>query len=64
MCANFGGVPRVCIECRRDKALPPALPVKMHSDLPCRRVASIDTDHFLFFSSSKALAEHLLSPQF
>src|SRR5262249_53253533 len=61
--ANFGRLPRFYIECRRDKALPPALQAKMRTALPCRRVVSIDTDHSPFFSSSQELSAHLLSLQ-
>src|SRR5262249_33664037 len=49
--ANFGRVPRVYVECRRDKALPPGVQQKMYAALPCRRLTSIDTDHSPFFSA-------------
>ncbi len=59
--SNFGRVPRVYIECLRDKAIPPALQKKMYAALPCQKVISMDTDHSPFFSASEALATHLLS---
>jgi len=59
--SNFGRVPRVYIECLRDKAIPPALQKKMYTALPCRKVISIDTDHSPFFSAPEALVTHLLS---
>jgi pimeloyl-ACP methyl ester carboxylesterase len=59
--ANFGRVPRVYIECRRDKALAPATQKKMYTALPCQRVMSIDTDHSSFLSAPDALTTHLLS---
>jgi len=59
--ANFDRLPRVYIECRRDKALPPAMQVRMYTALPCEKVVSIDTDHSPFFSSSEELAAGLLS---
>jgi len=58
---NFGRVPRVYIECLRDKALPPALQKKMYATLPCQQVISLDTDHSPFFSAPEELVVHLLS---
>ena len=58
---NFGRVPRVYIECRRDKAIPPALQKKMYTALPCHKVISMDTDHSPFFSAPEELVTHLLS---
>jgi hypothetical protein len=58
---NFGRVPRVYIECLRDKAIPPALQKKMYTALPCQKVISMDTDHSPFFSAHQALATHFLS---
>lgn len=59
--ANFGSVPRMYIECLRDKAVPPSLQKKMYSALPCRQVMTIDTDHCPFFSAPERLADCLLS---
>jgi pimeloyl-ACP methyl ester carboxylesterase len=59
--ANFGRVPRVYIECRRDKALAPAVQQKMYTALPCQRLMSIETDHSSFFSAPEELTAHLLS---
>jgi hypothetical protein len=58
---NFGRVPRVYIECLRDKALPPALQKKMYTTLPCQQVISMDTDHSPFFSAPEELVTHWLS---
>jgi pimeloyl-ACP methyl ester carboxylesterase len=58
---NFGRVPRVYIECLRDKTIPPSLQEKMYTALPCQRVISMDTDHSPFFSAPDALVTHLLS---
>ena len=58
---NFGRVPRVYIECLRDKAIPPALQKKMYTALPCQKVISMDTDHSPFFSAPEELVTHLLS---
>ncbi|MCM2287326.1 MAG: alpha/beta fold hydrolase [Desulfobacula sp.] len=58
---NFGRIPRVYIQCLRDKAVPPALQKKMYTALPCEKVLSIDTDHSPFFSKPEELVAHLLS---
>lgn len=58
---NFGRVPRVYIECLRDKAIPPALQKRMYTALPCRKVISMDTDHSPFFSAPEELVAHLTS---
>ena len=53
---NFDRVPRVYIECLRDRAIPPALQRQMHSASPCQRVLALDTDHSPFFSKPDELA--------
>jgi len=58
---NFGRVPRVYIECLRDRAMPPGLQKQMYTALPCRRIVSIDTDHSPFFSRPDELTAHLHS---
>jgi hypothetical protein len=59
--ARFGRVPRIYIECLRDKAVPPQFQRRMYTDQPCQRVLSIDCDHSPFFSRPDELAAHLLS---
>jgi pimeloyl-ACP methyl ester carboxylesterase len=59
--ARFGTVPRVYVECARDRAIPLALQRQMHSATPCRTVLSIDTDHSPFFSRPDETAAHLHS---
>ena len=56
---GFGRVPRVYIECLRDKVIPPQLQRRMYAELPCQTVVSIDTDHSPFFSAPQKLAESL-----
>ena len=58
---RYGRVPRVYIECQRDRAILPALQRKMYADLSCRKVLSIDTDHSPFFSRPQELTEYLLA---
>ncbi len=52
--ANFGRVPRVYIECRRDKAVLPAVQKKMYTALPCAKVIAMDTDHCPMLSRPEA----------
>jgi pimeloyl-ACP methyl ester carboxylesterase len=59
--ARFGRVPRVYIECLRDRAVSLCEQRKMVSAMPCRQVISMDTDHSPFFSAPDELAQHLLS---
>lgn len=63
--ANFGRVPRIYIECLRDRAVHPGLQKRMYTALPCTRVLSIDTDHSPFLSRPDELVAHLhsLSPE-
>jgi pimeloyl-ACP methyl ester carboxylesterase len=56
---NFGRVPRVYIECLRDRAIPLPLQRAMLAETPCRRVLSIDTDHSPFLSRPDELSAHL-----
>jgi len=58
---NFGRVPRVYIECLRDRAISPSAQKAMYTALPCRKVISMDTDHSPFFSAPEELAGHLMS---
>ncbi|MEJ1966392.1 MAG: alpha/beta fold hydrolase [Gammaproteobacteria bacterium] len=59
--ANFGRVPRVYIECLRDKAIPISLQRQMQAALPCGQVLQIDTDHSPFLSRPDELAARLHS---
>jgi pimeloyl-ACP methyl ester carboxylesterase len=56
---NFGRVPRIYIECRRDRAISPSAQKRMYTALPCQRVVSMDTSHSPFFSASEELLAHL-----
>lgn len=60
---RFGRVPRIYIECRRDRALSLSEQRRMYGAMPCQQVISMDTDHSPFFSSSDELTAHLLSLQ-
>jgi pimeloyl-ACP methyl ester carboxylesterase len=59
--SRFGTVPRVYIECLRDKAIPVALQRRMAHDSPCEIVASLDSDHSPFLSTPGPLVDHLLA---
>jgi pimeloyl-ACP methyl ester carboxylesterase len=58
---NFGRVPRVYIECLRDRAITIEAQRRMHAAQPCREVLSLDTSHSPFFSAPAALVAHLLA---
>ena len=58
---KFGRIPRVYITCLRDKAITPGIQEKMYTNLPCKKVIRMNTDHSPFFSATEELAEHLLS---
>jgi pimeloyl-ACP methyl ester carboxylesterase len=60
---NFGRVPRVYIECLRDRAISLSVQKEMYSALPCQRVISMDTSHSPFFSAPEDLVAHLTSIQ-
>ena len=53
---RFGRVPRVYIECLRDKVIDPALQKSMYTASPCEKIMSLDTDHSPFFSRVDELA--------
>lgn len=57
----FGGVPRVYIECLRDKTISLSEQKKMYTALPCKRVISMDTSHSPFFSEPEKLVAYLTS---
>jgi pimeloyl-ACP methyl ester carboxylesterase len=61
--AKFGRVPRVYIECLRDRAISLTEQRKMVSAMPCQGVISMDTDHSPFFSAPDELTGHLISLQ-
>jgi len=60
---NFGQLPRVYIECLRDRALSPLVQKQMQETLPCQKVISMNTSHSPFFSAPEELATHLASLQ-
>lgn len=59
--ARFGRVPRVYIECLRDRVVPPTLQRAMYTASPCARMIVMDTDHSPFLSRPRELADHLLA---
>jgi pimeloyl-ACP methyl ester carboxylesterase len=56
-----GRVPRVYIECLRDRVLPIDGQRAMQQAVGCERILTIDTDHSPFLSRPRELADHLLS---
>jgi pimeloyl-ACP methyl ester carboxylesterase len=64
--ANYGRIPRVYIECRRDQTIGPSLQTQMYMATLCQRVLSLDTSHSPFLSAPEKLVDHLtaiLEPQ-
>ena len=59
--ARFGRVPRVYVECLRDRVVSPAMQRRMQARLPCERVLSLETGHSPFLSAPEELVRHLLS---
>jgi pimeloyl-ACP methyl ester carboxylesterase len=57
---NFGRIPRVYIECLKDKAVSPSLQKMMYKSLPCQKIISMETSHSPFFSRPKILVNHLI----
>lgn len=53
-------VPRVYIECLRDRALGPATQRRMYTAMPCDRIYSLATSHSPFISAPEELAACLL----
>jgi pimeloyl-ACP methyl ester carboxylesterase len=56
-----GRIPRVYIECTRDRAIGISVQRRMHAARPCAKVLSLDTDHSPFYSTPEALAAQLAS---
>jgi pimeloyl-ACP methyl ester carboxylesterase len=59
--ARWGRVPRVYIECLRDRALTPPFQKRLYTTSPCQQVISMDTSHSPFFSAPEELARHLMA---
>jgi pimeloyl-ACP methyl ester carboxylesterase len=58
---NFGRVPRIYIECLKDRAIAPAFQKKMYTAISCQKVISMETSHSPFFSAPDKLVDHLIS---
>ena len=56
---NWGGIPRVYIECVKDRAIGIDRQRAMVKALGCATVLSLDTDHSPFFSTPDALTDML-----
>jgi pimeloyl-ACP methyl ester carboxylesterase len=58
---RFGSVPKVFVQCLRDRALSPALQQQMLAAAQCQRVLSIDTGHMPMYAAPEKLADMLLT---
>lgn len=56
---RFGLVPRIYIECAKDRAIAPTLQAMMVEETPCREVIRMESDHSPFYSAAVELADHL-----
>jgi len=57
---RFGAVPRLYVECTRDRAITLAGQRQMQAALPCREAITLDTDHSPFLSRPDELTAALL----
>ena len=57
---RFGHVPRVYVECLRDRVVSLTMQRNMQAKLPCERVFSLETGHSPFLSAPDELATCLL----
>ncbi len=57
---SYGRVPKVYVECLRDRAVTLELQSRMQADSPCERVLSLDSGHSPFFSQPERLVETLI----
>jgi pimeloyl-ACP methyl ester carboxylesterase len=58
---GYGRVPRVYIECRRDRGISLGLQQRMHAATSCREVIAMDTGHMPMYAAPQALVNHLLA---
>ncbi len=58
---HFGRVPRVYIECLRDRTISPSIQKMMYMATPCQTILSMETSHSPFFSAPQELVRHLTS---
>jgi pimeloyl-ACP methyl ester carboxylesterase len=56
---NWGRIPRIYIECTKDRAISLARQRQMVATIPCERVITLECDHSPFFSMPEALTEIL-----
>jgi hypothetical protein len=56
---KFELIPKIYVECLRDKAISITMQRKMHAEFNWEKVYSIDSSHSPFFSSPKELVSNL-----
>ena len=57
--SRFGSLPRVYVECSRDRTVSLAAQRAMQAAMPCAQVFTLDSDHSPFFSHPEELAQVL-----
>jgi pimeloyl-ACP methyl ester carboxylesterase len=58
---HFGRVPKVYIECLRDRTISPSMQKMMYAATLCQTILSLETSHSPFFSAPQELVQHLTS---
>ena len=58
---HFGRVPKVYIECLRDRAIPPSFQKKMYTTLPFQKILSLESSHSPFYSVPQELVKLLIT---
>lgn len=58
---NFGRIPRIYIECRRDRAITHSRQRQMYLASPCQKIITMDTSHSPMLSAPEELVAHLTS---
>jgi pimeloyl-ACP methyl ester carboxylesterase len=58
---HFDRVPRIYIECLRDRTISPSMQKLMYTATPCQTILSLETSHSPFFSAPQELVLHLAS---
>ncbi|WP_213780732.1 alpha/beta fold hydrolase [Caballeronia sp. dw_276] len=58
--SRFGAIPRVYIECTKDRALPLSQQRQMQADVPGAKIVTLESGHSPFFSHPDHLAEIII----
>lgn len=56
---NFGAIDRIYIETTLDRAIPIDFQRRMNTETPCKKIITLEADHFPFFSKASELVHYL-----